>query len=100
MKNITDFTGSVSVEGDVTPVTRQKIDQVTSLKWPEMAINSLWDQRITLTNRMTMAIQSGHIDIAKQIQRGINQLDAILQHKAAQAEAEAVADAKPSRGLI
>ena len=85
MADVKDFTGAINVlDGDVTPVTRQKIDKVTPEKWHQMDINMLWDQRITLNNRMIMALQSGHAEIAKQVQAGINTIDAILQHKAAQ----------------
>jgi len=85
MANVKDFTGAVNVtNGDVTPVTRQKIEQVTPDKWHLMDINKLWDQRIILNNRMVMALQSGHGEIAQQVQKGINTIDALLQRKAAE----------------
>ena len=79
MANVKDFTGAVNISDDITPITRQKIDQVTPEDWLKMDISTLWDQRITLSNRMVMALQSGHYDIAKQVQSGVNRIDVILQ---------------------
>jgi len=42
----------------------------------------LWEQRITLTNRLFKAQQCGSADLGPQIQAGINQIDAILQRNA------------------
>lgn len=83
MANIKDFTGAVNVlDGKVTPITRQKIEQVTPTDWQEMGITALWDERIVLDNRMMLAYQSGHAEIARQIQHGLNTIDALLQRKA------------------
>lgn len=88
MTNIKDFTGAVNINADITPITREKIDAVTPEKWLEMDINMLWDQRIILNNRVVKALQSGHAEIAKQVQKGIHSIDALLEHKAAQEEAK------------
>lgn len=93
MADVKDFTGAVNVNGDVTPITRQKIEKVTPEKWGQMDINGLWDQRIILNNRAVMALQSGHAEVAKQVQAGINMIDAILQQKAEAAS-------KNDQGLI
>jgi len=82
------FTGSVSINADVTPVTRQKIDQVSPEKWGTMTIEQLWDQRIILANRAVKALQSGNSNIAQQIQLGVNSLDELLRTRAEQAEEE------------
>jgi len=88
MPNIKDFTGSVSVDttAKVTPVTRQKIEQVTPDKWPLMDVNQLWNQRIILGERMAKAYQVGHAEIALQVQNGINVIDAILRQRALEEE--------------
>lgn len=86
MVDVKDFTGAVNINGDVTPITRQKIDKVTPNKWNQMNSNALWDQRITLYNRMIMAQAAGQGGVAKQIQQGINTIDAILQRKATESE--------------
>jgi len=86
MANVKDFTGSVKVDAsaEVTPVTRQKIERVTPNQWPQMDINRLWDQRIILNERMMKAQQCGQAEIALQVQKGINTIDAILRQKAAE----------------
>jgi hypothetical protein len=86
MANVKDFTGSVNVlDGEVTPTTRQKIDKVTPGDWSQMDISTLWDERIVLDNRMAMAYQCGHAEIARQIQQGLNTIDALLRRKAIEA---------------
>lgn len=89
MANVKDFTGSVSVNDDITPTTRQKIEQVTPDKWHLMDINALYDQRIVLNNRMVMALQTGHGNIASQLQQGLNQLDGLMQRIATEKASEA-----------
>ena len=86
MANVKDFTGAVNINGDVTPITRQKIDKVTPESWNQMNSSALWDQRITLANRQAMAMEAGHGGIAKQIQQGINTIDAILHRQAVESE--------------
>ena len=79
--SIKDYTGSVSVEGNITPITREKIESVEPQKWVEMDINMLYDQRIILNNRMVRAYQAGHAEIAQQIQNGINLIDSLIKKK-------------------
>jgi hypothetical protein len=86
MANVKDFTGSVNINDDITPITRQKIDKVTPEKWNQMNSNALWDQRIVLYNRMIMASSVGQGGVAKQIQQGINTIDAILHRNAVESE--------------
>lgn len=85
MTNVQQFTGAVNIEADVTPTTRQKIETVTPDKWGEMNIDMLWEQRFILTERMILAQQTGHGEIAIQLQPGLIQIDAILQFKKAEA---------------
>jgi hypothetical protein len=101
MANVKDFTGSVSVDSSakVTPVTRQKIEQVSPDKWHLMDINQLWDQRIILNDRMMKAFQAGHAEIALQVQKGINTIDVLLKHKADEQEQEDEKDKKGSELL-
>ena len=83
MANVKDVTGSVNVlDGEVTPITRRKIDKVTPGDWAEIDISALWDERIVLDNRMAMAYKSGYAEIARQIQHGLNTIDALLQRRA------------------
>ncbi len=89
MANVEDFTGAVNISGDLTPITRQKVEQVTPEKWPQMTIGALWDQRLVLSNRIVQAQQCGHAEMINQIQQGINMLDAVLAYKAKEAEESA-----------
>jgi len=84
--NVKDFTGAVNILADITPTTREPIEQVTPDKWHTMDINQLWDQRIVLHNRSIKALQSGHMEISQQIDKGINSLDALIQYRSDQAE--------------
>jgi len=84
--NIKKYTGAVNINADVTPITRVKIEQVTPEKWHEMDINALWDQRIILANRMIMANQAGHMEIAKQVNAGVLRIDALLEKLADEQE--------------
>lgn len=78
-----DVEGAVPVDGDITPVTRQKIDQIDASKWPDMSINQLTDQRIVLSNRIaTVRGWGGNTSVIEQLQRGLNQLDTLLREKA------------------
>lgn len=82
MANIKDYEGAVNINGDITPITRVPIEQVTPNDWPTMDFNLLWDQRIILNNRMNLAYSSGNANIALQIQKGLNMLDSLLRQRA------------------
>ena len=79
MANIHDFTGSVDVNTNITPTTREEIKQVSPEKWNTMSTYELVDERTILSNRVNMAYQCGSEEIALQIQKSINHIDAILQ---------------------
>ncbi len=93
MAKIEDFTGAVDINADITPVTRKKIQTVSLDKWPEMSIGMLLQQRLVLIERVTMSLQSGHAEIAKQVQLGITSLDQLIQYKMAQEEENPNAEA-------
>lgn len=83
MSDYKKFEGSVSVEGDLTPITRQKIESVDSTDWDMMTVGQLYDQRIVLTNRMQQAAQSSFGAMAiKQMQTGLAQIDTLIAQKA------------------
>ena len=81
MANIKDLIGAVPVDGDVTPTLRQKIDQVNSNDWSQLPSQDLWEQRVTLMNRMVAAHQTNHPEMVPQIQRGIDYIDQLLRDK-------------------
>lgn len=76
---IKDFEGAVPVNGDITPITRQPIPQITPDRWPQMSASELHSQREILCNRYYAAIQAGLLDGAKMIQAGIMTIDARLE---------------------
>jgi len=84
MANVHNYTGAVNINADITPITRQKIDQVTSSEWHLMDIDRLWDQRLILNERSMLASKAGHAEISKQIQAGINHIDMLLQIREAE----------------
>ena len=73
--------GAVSVDGDITPVTRQPIDRVNALEWSELSVGDLQAQLVTLTKRRETALSVGSISTAKAIDRGIAQLTQIINQK-------------------
>ena len=81
-KTVHDFTGSVNVKDDITPVTRQKIEQLDASKWPKMSLTELSDQHTILSNRIMAASQYGASESTlSQMQRGLIQLEFMIKHK-------------------
>lgn len=89
-KKLEKLTGAVSVDGDVTPTLREKIEQVDPHGWGKMSVSELWEQKTTLMNRVVMAQQAGHPELVPQIQRGINTIDAILTARQAEQESKLI----------
>lgn len=77
--SIKQFEGAVSVEGDITPITRQPISKVTPDRWSGMSASELHAQREILVNRYYGAMSAGFMDGAKTIQAGIAAIDATLE---------------------
>ena len=82
---IKDLEGSISVQGDVTPISRQPVEQILADQWPTMSLVDLWEQRRIMSNRIGFA-QSGNLDIIRQLEMGMRRLDAIIAEKTALAE--------------
>ncbi len=81
MENIKKYTGTVSVDGDLTPITRKPIDVINADLWPEMTIEQLYDQRIMLNNRIHCAVEAGMYDMVQQLQHGMVTINGILSSK-------------------
>lgn len=77
--NIHDFTGSVSVQGDITPITRQPVDKVDAGNWSKMSISELHRQREILLSRYYKAMGAGLVGGAGTIESGIRTIDALLE---------------------
>jgi hypothetical protein len=79
-----DNEGSISVDGDITPITHQKIEKVYSNRWHQMIVSDLHEQRGILLRRYNAALAIGMHGPAKLIMEGINQIDALLAAKQSQ----------------
>jgi hypothetical protein len=75
--DVNQFTGSVPVDGDVTPVTRQPIDHINAEDWTKMNVSDLHKQREILRARYYQALSVGIP--AQTIEQGIRTIDAILE---------------------
>lgn len=71
--------GAVSVEGEITPITRQPILKISPERWGEMSASELHSQREILVNRYYAAINAGLMEGAKTLQHGIMTIDARLE---------------------
>jgi len=80
-KNKKDVKGPISVTDDITPITHQPVNQITANEWSALSLTELWEQRVTLDNRLNYALQLGHSELIKQLQRGLSQLDEIIKQR-------------------
>ncbi len=85
-KKIEQLTGSVSVDGDITPTLRERIPSVKADDWSEMTISELYDQRYTLQTRSQFASETGHPELIKQIESGMLIIDEIIRVRMEQQE--------------
>lgn len=77
--DLKELEGAVSVEGDITPITRQPISKITPERWGEMSASELHSQREIMCNRYYAAIQAGLLNGAQTLQAGITAIDARLE---------------------
>ena len=76
-----DLEGAVDVNGDITPITRQPIEQVDASDWTDRSVAELARQRVTLQQRLYYVQQHGSADMVKALKLGIAQLDLIIKSK-------------------
>lgn len=79
--SVHEFTGAVSVNGDITPVTRQPIDKVNAENWGNMTVSELHSQREILQRRYWQACSAGLLGGAGTIDQGIKIIDSLLEQK-------------------
>ncbi len=79
--DLTELEGAISVQGDITPITRKPVEAVTADKWQGMSVLELSRQREILTQRMYFAQRNGLLDGAKTIEQGIMLIDMLLDEK-------------------
>lgn len=71
-------TGGIDVNSDITPITKQPIEQVKSSDWNDMSVADLYEQLRIMQNRYFYALGMGKGSMADQIQRGINHIQALI----------------------
>jgi hypothetical protein len=76
-----DVEGAVNVNDDITPITRQPIDQVSADEWSTASVAELQAQLATLSRRAQMAAEIGNHSMLIQLNRGITRLKAIVKSK-------------------
>lgn len=79
--SVEQFTGSVPVNGDITPITRQPIDKVNAEGWGNMTVSELHSQREILQRRYWQACSAGMLNGANTIDQGIKIIDMLLEQK-------------------
>ena len=79
---MTNTTGPISVDGDITPITKQPIDSIDASLWPDMDIADLHDQRVFLQNRLNIVLSNAaHPDVINQMNRGMQMIDQMIASK-------------------
>ena len=80
MSKYKDIEGAVNVNGDITPVSRQPVNQITGGEWEDMSLSLLHEQRNMLYTRLSTAA-SICPQAMPTIRQGIAQIDAIIENK-------------------
>lgn len=76
-----DLEGIINVqEGEVTPITRRKIENVDASDWSTLSVAELSDQMATLQLRLAYA-QMYSPGMILPIQRGLAQLNLLIKNK-------------------
>ena len=75
-----DLEGSIDVNGDVTPITRQKIEQVNAVDWSDQSATDLSTQLSVLQQRLYTAQQFSP-NLVQPIQLGIRRLEHMINSK-------------------
>ncbi len=76
-----DLEGIINVrDGDVTPITRQKIEKVDASDWEDLSVAELTDQLATLNKRLAFAHAQSPAMILP-IRKGMLRLELLIKHK-------------------
>lgn len=73
--------GSVPVNGDITPITRQPIDKINALEWEDMPFEALEVQYNMLVKRINLVKSMGRTDLSGQMERGLKYLLQLIEQK-------------------
>ncbi len=63
--------------------TQPENKQIAADKWTTMTISELYAQKLILNDRLSAAAQVSNLPMYNQIQRGMIELDRIIQQKSA-----------------
>lgn len=66
---------------DITPITREPIENVHAHQWSEMSISELHTEKAILQERANSMYDMNKPTIAKQIERGIAVIDSLINKK-------------------
>ena len=80
MSKYKDIEGAVPVDGDVTPISRQPINQIHGTEWHDMSMSQLHEQRGMLMTRMSVAANVCPSALPA-LRQGVAQIDAIINSK-------------------
>ncbi len=73
--------GAVPVNGDITPITRQPIDQINAASWEDMPFEALEQQYNMLVKRINLVKTMGRTDLSAQMERGLKYLTQLIETK-------------------
>ena len=80
----------ISVESNITPITRQPIQTIKANEWHKMTADELFNQLSILQGRMVIANQLGNHPLYQQLEFGVVQLNALIDKKTTQNEEQDV----------
>lgn len=80
-KDIKHLEGSFPVDGKETPITHVPIEEVNADQWHLLPTQKLQMQYVTLNKRLLAAQSVPNLGIIQQIQRGLVQLQAIIDER-------------------
>lgn len=73
---------AVDVSGDITPITQEPISPVNAVDWKQTAtLGQLTEELSTLQNRLIIAHQMNKPEMVKQIERGMQLLQAVINER-------------------
>lgn len=72
---------SVNVQDDITPISREKIENVNSFNWNNLKLSDLYQQKSILEKRLFSARQLHNQNMVEQLERGISHIEAVIKSK-------------------
>ena len=80
MSKYKDIEGAVSVNGDLTPISREPINKIEGTEWQDMSLSQLHEQRGMLMTRMSVAANVCPSALPA-LRQGVAQIEAIINSK-------------------